>query len=599
MQFIQHRDPVNVGGWSTALGATGDAINNVLSIYAGYQKQKKDEAQLKLENEWKKQEIEDRRKERERQAALDQLNVEIKRRDLELQAAKEGLPGARPTTKAEKQYVQAGFAPGPVPMPLFVEVPDVPKAPEGAAPDDQKPVATQSGASPGLTGMSGANPFFNPDVSPEDSTAVDLDTRTEVVTPPPTPPPATPPPATPPPTEFGFRVPIETPAPTERRTVRGITYNGQEFAPDLSYDVKYADEIRKEKEAADLEKQITEGSMTRLTEEEKRQFQASGDERLRALASRGVMPTSTYNALMKRPGVDRVDKIFDKATGKYYAFNEKTGRYDTVVAQVSPEKTAGTGNVADMYGGSAGEERLASIREKDPRRAALLEGMLSGKVDPYKTSSLRGTDRANMIADAQLIDPTYDPSAAQSRVKTRQDFTTGAAGKNIRSINTAIKHIDTLDNALKKIGLTRFPWVNKAANWFRTQTGDPSIARLQTAALAVATEMAAALKGGNAAPTTQEINEQLATISSISSPDQWRAVLESRAELLAGRLTTLQEQYAQAFGGRSPDRPFIFAETAKVLRGLGLADKFGIGEDSKGNGEGAGGGKPKDPAGIR
>jgi hypothetical protein len=571
MQFVSHRDPVATSGWGTALGATGDAINNILSIYGGYQKQKKMDAQQALENKWREDENRAREEERKRTQEMNDLNVELKRYDLERQVLKEGIPGSRPTVKTGEEVVDAA------PDFRIDNKPEATKTDFSA--EVKMPAVTAFGQATGQPPPSTqAGPF---DMGPPTTLAGLL---TQSLQPKPA-------------FELDLKQPTKTqdvmgPAPTEQRTVRGIQYRGQEFAPSLAAPLRYEEEIKREQDDQARKKSgdIPYANLTDQQKDMRRLAPASAG----LFEAQGWVPASILDNVIKAETTPVVKKAPTVQTiaGRDRQWDEVNGKW----VDLGPHKPENTsGGVADNYGGLAGQDRLDEIRKKDARRAQLIEGMINGTVDPYKTSSLRGTDRANMIADAQLVDPSYNPADAGVRVKTRQDFATGDAAKNVRSINTAIKHIKTLDQAVQKLGPSGFPWVNRGINWFRSTTGDPAVARLKTAGMAVATEMAAALKGGRAAPTTQEINEQLQIISEVASPEQWRAVMETRADLLASRITSLEDQYSQVFGGRRPDRPLLFDETRKVLTDMGLTQYFREEETTTGTD----GKKHKDPAGIR
>lgn len=101
MQFVVHRDPVATSGWATALGATGDAINNLLRVYTNYQQEKKAETQRQLENQWKQEEMDLRKLEADRAAQTFQLGA---RKELENALVR---AGSRPTVKTGTEEVSA------------------------------------------------------------------------------------------------------------------------------------------------------------------------------------------------------------------------------------------------------------------------------------------------------------------------------------------------------------------------------------------------------------------------------------------------------------------------------------------------------------
>jgi len=96
MQFITHRDPVAESGWSTALGATGDAVSNVLGIYANYKNQQLEQKRYDREQ----QRLNEAERMRREQFASDQAQRDVQNQiwasEKEREDLEKGLPGARP-----------------------------------------------------------------------------------------------------------------------------------------------------------------------------------------------------------------------------------------------------------------------------------------------------------------------------------------------------------------------------------------------------------------------------------------------------------------------------------------------------------------------
>lgn len=261
--------------------------------------------------------------------------------------------------------------------------------------------------------------------------------------------------------------------------------------------------------------------------------------------------------------------------------NETQETLRSIQHTASPKATGGAlEDTADIFPGLTGQELLAEITQKSPGNGALLKNVIEGRVDPTKVASMKSNDRKMLVSLASRIDPNFSEGVVASRVKTRNDFTSGAAAANKRSINTAIRHLGTLDNAID--ALAPFGGWSTLANVIRNPylqaTGDPKITAIKDSALAVATEMAAALKGGagRASPTEEEIKEQLKIFSLSNSKEQWKQSIRTKAELLGGRLLNLQNQWNDAFGGTVPTPLMVHKTSQETAKKHGFFDVLEI-----------------------
>ena len=128
-----------------------------------------------------------------------------------------------------------------------------------------------------------------------------------------------------------------------------------------------------------------------------------------------------------------------------------------------------------------------------------------------------------------------------TRLKALRDFSTGTQGQMVTSFNTAIDHLDTLNNLGKALKNGDMQLANKIKNTAAEWTGDADITNLDTAKQIVGAEIIKAIvaRGGG----VQEREEAADRISRISSPAQLSGYIDTAQKLMAGQLKSLERQY--------------------------------------------------------
>ncbi len=212
-----------------------------------------------------------------------------------------------------------------------------------------------------------------------------------------------------------------------------------------------------------------------------------------------------------------------------------------------------------------GDEMLVNL---DPTKAAFIKGVANYEIDPSKLS-YRGGQRELAIALAKQYDPSYDQTQYNARSRLRQDFTSGKGAVNIRSLNTAVAHLDTLSKAADELQNSGTPLWNKVANTGLSAVGDPRVVRFNTAATAVESELASVFKGMGA--TDQEIKVWRENLNSSQSPQQLKAAVNQAIELMAGRLDALRSQWETGMG-KPANFHVLNDASVGILRRLGHDD---------------------------
>jgi hypothetical protein len=163
---------------------------------------------------------------------------------------------------------------------------------------------------------------------------------------------------------------------------------------------------------------------------------------------------------------------------------------------------------------------------------------------------------------ANKVDPGYDASQFPARNKIRAAFTSGQEARNITSANTALAHLGTMYDSAEKLDNAAFRRFNTFANWLSVEAGKPTVKPFQLSRIAVSEELARLFKGGVA--TEGEAKQWEQAINSADSPAQLRESIKTVTELLASRVSALEDTYTRGMG-KPPDKPLVSEKARKVL----------------------------------
>jgi hypothetical protein len=293
-------------------------------------------------------------------------------------------------------------------------------------------------------------------------------------------------------------------------------------------------------------------------------------------------------------GMWRGDTYFEYIGGQWVANEDVTG---IVKKEKEDEEGRGSPREAnalltryrDELGLQHGSDEFREqFKQEYPGDYEAVMNMIEGKIPAAKLGSMRKGRREYLVSMASaMTGRDYNESQVAAMAKTRSNFATGAEANNIRSINTAIQHLSESEKAVQDIyesfnassiargmvgGAGRIPMLNAMANWLATETGSDKVTKLKGALEAAASEMAAALKGGRAAPTEKEIQAQKDIISSFSSPEQIRGYIETNSRLLSGRLHALEGQWKSVFGTPPPEGSILYPSSIEIAKEHGFYD---------------------------
>ena len=283
--------------------------------------------------------------------------------------------------------------------------------------------------------------------------------------------------------------------------------------------------------------------------------------------------------------------------GSYKQFPTKQAGLNAAAALVARKLKNGQTTVASLIeglpvggtGGSAGGARVvATSKGGDPesggpditgdqylatlpfQRQQTIKAIAEGRATPPKPGTKFGQAILEQVAQ---YDPTFDAANAQSRMKTRADFTSGKSAVAVNALNTAMGHLIHLDDQAHDLGNSSFMpgIVNPIWNTVREKVGNntelPSFDQTKQAAASEMRKVFAGSGGGNLA----ELQAWEKTLDSSKSYEQLHAAIRNGVTLMGSRLDALKDQYATGMGRSDQAPQFLKPSLARDA-----AKRFGV-----------------------
>ena len=137
-----------------------------------------------------------------------------------------------------------------------------------------------------------------------------------------------------------------------------------------------------------------------------------------------------------------------------------------------------------------------------------------------------------------------------------KNFSTGVEGRKVRSLNTAMAHLESMkqwSEALKNKDVRK---VNVVANELAKEFGNENVTNFNFAKQIVADEvLTSVVQAGGSMQERQELQE---SFNAANTPEQLMGVIETAHELMAGQLQSLELQYKSSVGDDLAERnPFV------------------------------------------
>ena len=252
---------------------------------------------------------------------------------------------------------------------------------------------------------------------------------------------------------------------------------------------------------------------------------------------------------------------------RLFTANEEQRRHERNLA----EKRAEVGNIeplgARLPVPASGDVQRAAIADLPPGQQNVVKKLVNYEIPLPSGMALRTPYWQGILERAASYDPSFDASQYNVRMALKRDFNSGKSAQNIRSLNTAIGHLDTLAEKAKALDNFNLPAWNWVENKRISAMGDKRVTGFLNAATAVESELAAVFKGMGA--TDQEIKQWRANLSENQSPAQLKESIGTAIELLSSRLGALQSQYETGLG-KPKDFKFLSPKSEAILKKLGV-----------------------------
>ena len=189
---------------------------------------------------------------------------------------------------------------------------------------------------------------------------------------------------------------------------------------------------------------------------------------------------------------------------------------------------------------AGGQPEPAGINKNIESQA---QAIANYQAKPTTAGGAQGPYNQAVMARVRQLNPEYDETKWETAKKTRTAFTTGKQGDTVRSMNVAVDHLDTLQEAANALNNNNFTLFNRIANEYSRNTGSPVVTNFDGIKSIVGSEVAKAVSGagGSALGDREEIRRE---IDAANSPAQLAGVIKKYQDLMVGQVISgLKTQY--------------------------------------------------------
>ena len=182
-----------------------------------------------------------------------------------------------------------------------------------------------------------------------------------------------------------------------------------------------------------------------------------------------------------------------------------------------------------------------------------------------------------VMAEVGRINPNYSAPQYAAINDTVKKFSSGQQGNSVRAVNVAIMHMNTLENLVSALGNGDIKQINRFAQDFAEQTGQPAPTSFDAAKSILAQEVIKAVVANGGGVTERQ--DAAARVSRAQSTAALKGIIGTWKELLAGQVRGLRHQYEGTTGLKDFDDRFLMENTKKALgetraMGGGLPEKL-------------------------
>jgi hypothetical protein len=221
------------------------------------------------------------------------------------------------------------------------------------------------------------------------------------------------------------------------------------------------------------------------------------------------------------------------------------------------------GMVGGAANGLTGQDFLSTL---GPTQQAQVKALAEGRMAFPAGFALKSPYWQQMISAVSQYDPNFDAVNYNARAKTRNDFTSGKSAQNIKSLNTAIGHLGTLDSQIGGTASHALTPLNYLQNQAAQLTGSAGPTQFKQTASALASELTAVFRGQGGAEA--DVKRYLEELDPNASLEQKKAAVKNITELLASRTAAIGDQYNQGMGTTADPLTLLNSHAQQVLSTL-------------------------------
>lgn len=206
----------------------------------------------------------------------------------------------------------------------------------------------------------------------------------------------------------------------------------------------------------------------------------------------------------------------------------------------------------------------------DPAAVAAAAALIAQGRAPLPTGRSMVTGPGAAIVKA-VVDqnPDFNANTYPTQAAAEKDFTSGMTSRKVNSLNTAIAHMQTLDELAGALGNDRIRKFNEVRQYLAKETGRAAPTNFKEAADLVGQEVVAAVVANNG--TKEERDRAANAFANIASPEQLKGATDTYRTLLGGQMDSLANKYKVGTGREDFHKRFLTVKTRTAL-GLDKSD---------------------------
>lgn len=234
------------------------------------------------------------------------------------------------------------------------------------------------------------------------------------------------------------------------------------------------------------------------------------------------------------------------------------------LAGIPPEQQPAVARqLLGLKAGPVGEDDPAVIAySKTPN----VQAIAHYQAPPGSTWGGNSPDAQFLRAAVIAANPQYNANLYPAIGKVMTDFSSGAQGRRIASINVAIQHLNVLGRLATDLGSGDVRVVNAARQEWAKQFGSPAPTNFDAVKQIVGQEVVKAIVTAGGGVTERQ--EAQGAFARVSSPRQMSGAIKSTEALLAGQVAGLKKQYeslTQGIPGVIPFDDMLLPATKEAL----------------------------------